>query len=171
MYNNKIVKPTIGCQLHIWYHSLPVYKEFPALVVQFLNSLSLSLSLSHTQSDPITLVPGKAIIKLQKFFVHLIKPTYLSVWLLIIYFKINTGKIPLQRNGMAAIPKITDNSSLIIIWTLLTVCLTPLCNFWHQELHFNSILGTLVFQSITEFKQTSQFYCQSAMLSQQAFQC
>ena len=29
VYSDKIIKPTVGWQLHIWYHNLPVYKEFP----------------------------------------------------------------------------------------------------------------------------------------------
>ena len=34
-YSDKIVKPTVGWQLHLWYHSLPVYKEFPGLFNYF----------------------------------------------------------------------------------------------------------------------------------------
>ena len=42
-FSNKIVKPTVGWQVHIRYHSLPVYKEFPDYIIFLISFFPLNL--------------------------------------------------------------------------------------------------------------------------------
>ena len=42
LYSHNIIKPTFGWQLHVRYHGIPVYKEFPATTTTTTTTASTS---------------------------------------------------------------------------------------------------------------------------------